>query len=59
MFGILAILTLLLCSQFFTGFLIKRILIPVEQLSRATRRVDEGNLEVPIGYRRKDEFYEV
>lgn len=59
MFGILAILTLLLCSQFFTGFLIKRILIPVEQLSRATRRVDEGNLDVPIGYKRKDEFYEV
>jgi len=59
MFGILAILILLLCSQFFTGLLIKWILIPVEQLIQATRRVDEGNLDVPIGYQRKDEFYEV
>lgn len=57
--GVLAILGLLLCSQIFTKILIKKVLVPVEKLSSAAKRIDEGNFDEKIEYYNDDEFLEV
>lgn len=57
--GLLAIAGLLLCSQAFTKMLIKKIMKPVEELSLAAKRINNGDLNTPIVYCEKDEFEEV
>lgn len=57
--GILAILGLLLCSQIFTKMLIKKVLVPVEELRLAAKRIEEGNFSKKVEYSNEDEFLEV
>lgn len=57
--GIIIIAGLLLCCQFFTKIMIKRIMKPVDELNKAAIRINEGNLEEPIRYQMDDEFDEV
>ena len=57
--GILAITALLFCSQLLTKLLIKKIVQPIEELNLAAKRINNGDLEKKIGYKNKDEFYEV
>ena len=57
--GIVGIGGLLLCCQFFTRAMIKRIMRPVDELNQAAVRIKEGNLEQPIQYEEPDEFGEV
>ncbi|MGL5258849.1 MAG: HAMP domain-containing sensor histidine kinase [Lachnospiraceae bacterium] len=57
--GIIVIASLLFCSQFFTKKLIKKIMKPVEELNQAAKRINDGNLDIPITYQEKDEFLEL
>ncbi|SHJ39782.1 HAMP domain-containing sensor histidine kinase [Parasporobacterium paucivorans] len=57
--GVLAILGLLLCSQIFTNMLIRKVLVPVEELRLAAKRIEEGNFDENIEYNKDDEFLEV
>lgn len=57
--GILCIAGLLLCSQLFTKYMIRKIMVPVDALNQAAERINGGNLSVPIVYERQDEFGEV
>lgn len=57
--GFIVIAGLLLCCQFFTKIMIKRIMLPVDQLNQAALRINDGNLEEPIPYNAEDEFGEV
>lgn len=57
--GLLAIAVILLCSQFFTRYLIQKISEPMEELSIAAKRVSDGDLSVPIDYQQEDEFKSV
>ena len=59
MICLFAIAGLILCSQFFTKMLIKKILKPVEELKMAARRIEDGNLDELIIYNNSDEFQEV
>lgn len=57
--GLLCIVILLLCSQFVTKLLIKKILKPVNELDIAAKRVAAGYLTMPINYTKNDEFKNV
>lgn len=57
--GIVLIGGLLLCTQLFTKWMIKRIMKPVDELNRAAKRINDGNLEEPVRYEENDEFGEV
>lgn len=57
--GLIAIMGILFCSQILTRKLISHIMHPIDKLNDAAKRIDNGNLEVPIDYIEKDEFYEV
>ena len=57
--GFFAIAVILLCSQFFTKYLIQKITEPMEELSIAAKRVSSGDLSVPIRYQNEDEFKSV
>lgn len=57
--GIVAILAILLLSQFMTNRLIQKIMHPVNLLTEAAKRVEQGNLKEKIGYEKQDEFLEV
>lgn len=57
--GLLSIAIILLCSQFFTKYLIRRISEPIEELSMAAERISGGDLSVPIHYQNEDEFKSV
>lgn len=54
--GVLSIAGILLCSQIFTRYLIKEILRPVNELDVAAKRIDSGDLTIPICYQTEDEF---
>lgn len=57
--GIIIITGLIICSQIFTGMMIKRIMKPVDELNNAAMRIKEGNFDEPVNYSEKDEFGEV
>ena len=57
--GVLTILVICVAGQIFTNYLAKRILKPITELSKGARRIEEGNLSVPVVYEGKDEFAEV
>lgn len=57
--GIVLIGGLLLCTQLFTKWMIKRIMKPVDELNQAAMRINDGNLEEPVRYEENDEFGEV
>jgi len=57
--GLLAVGVILLCSQFFTKYLIRKISEPIEKLGMAAKRVSDGDLTVPIQYQNEDEFKSV
>lgn len=54
--GILSILIILLVSMIYTRFQAKAILKPVKALEEGARRVEQGDLLVPVLYEGKDEF---
>lgn len=57
--GFLSIALILLCSQFFTKYLIRKISEPIEKLGTAAERISAGDLSVPINYQKEDEFKNV
>lgn len=57
--GFIVVLGLLLCCQMFTKLMIRRIMLPVDELNQAALRINVGNLEEPICYNVDDEFGEV
>ncbi len=57
--GIIIIVCLLISSQMFTRFMIKRIMVPVDELNKAAKRINEQNFDEPIEYDGADEFSEV
>lgn len=57
--GLLAIGVILLCSQLFTKYLIRKISEPIEELGMAAKRISGGDLSVPINYQKEDEFKSV
>lgn len=57
--GLLCVGIILLCSQIATKLLIKKIMIPVNQLDIASKRVTTGYLSTPINYSGNDEFKNV
>ncbi|MDF2655818.1 MAG: hypothetical protein K0R19_2292 [Bacillota bacterium] len=54
--GIAAIAIILLISQIFTNWLIKRIMRPVNALTAGANRIVQGNLSEPVVYEGKDEM---
>lgn len=54
--GVLAIIVILLLSQWMTRGLIRKILDPVQQLDHAAQRVTAGDLDSRIDYENQDEF---
>ena len=54
--GFISILIIVVFSQFYTKKLIKNILKPVDLLDEATKRMSDGNLDIPIEYSANDEF---
>ena len=59
MIGLAAIVMILLISQIFTNWLIKRIMSPVNALTDGAKRIVQGNLSVPVIYDGKDELASV
>lgn len=57
--GFLSIAVILLCSQFFTKYLIRKISQPIKELGMAAERISGGDLSVPIHYQSEDEFKNV
>ena len=57
--GLICIGVLVLVSLYFTSRLSKRIMEPLERLSEGVRRVEEGNLTVPVEYSGENEFVQV
>lgn len=54
--GIAAMAIILLISQVFTNWLIKRIMRPVNALTAGANRIVQGNLSEPVVYKGKDEL---
>ncbi|QOX64905.1 HAMP domain-containing histidine kinase [Anoxybacterium hadale] len=54
--GIAAIAIILLISQVFTNWLIKRVMRPVNALAAGANRIVQGNLSEPVIYKGKDEL---
>ncbi|MCD7947613.1 MAG: HAMP domain-containing histidine kinase [Oscillospiraceae bacterium] len=57
--GVIAIIIIVLLSIVFTRYQVKHALKPVNALTDASRRVEQGNLTQPIAYAGKDEFQSV
>lgn len=57
--GILTIVGLVFTSQLITVRLTKKILEPVEELTQAAQRINEGNFDEKINYAKEDEFLNV
>lgn len=57
--GLVAIGIIVLFSQAFSRYQIKRLLRPVNALTDAARRVEEGDLSTPVDYQGRDEFTSV
>lgn len=57
--GVLTVVGLVSISQMITVRLTKKILKPVNELAKAAKRIDDGNLEEKINYTNEDEFYDV
>ena len=57
--GIISIAGILLCSQIFTKLLINRILMPLNDLDAAAKRIDRGELTTAIAYKEENEFKSV
>lgn len=57
--GFLSIALILLCSQLFTKYLIRKISEPIEELAMGAKRISGGDLSVPIQYKNEDEFKSV
>ncbi|NLL78503.1 MAG: HAMP domain-containing histidine kinase [Clostridiales bacterium] len=56
---VLTAVLLLLISRLVAGKMTKKVLSPVEKLTEAARRVEEGRLDEPIAYQTADEFKEL
>jgi signal transduction histidine kinase len=54
--GIAAMAIILLISQVFTNWLIKRIMRPINALTAGANRIVQGNLSEPVIYKGKDEL---
>ena len=54
--GLIAVATILLISQFFTNWLVKRIMRPINALAEGAKRIVQGNLAEPVVYDGKDEL---
>lgn len=54
--GLASIAVLLLISQLFTKRLVKRIMTPIHKLTESAKRIEEGDLSIPIVYKGEDEF---
>lgn len=59
LFGTLIASVILLISQLFTRRLVQRIMVPIEALTESARRIEEGDLSLPIDYRGEEEFVTV
>ncbi|MDD3370048.1 MAG: HAMP domain-containing sensor histidine kinase [Lachnospiraceae bacterium] len=57
--GILTVVGLVFISQMITVRLTKKILSPVNELTKAAKRIDAGNFDEKISYTNEDEFYTV
>lgn len=54
--GILAVIVLILMSQLFTKNLANRIMEPVDELIKGSKRIYDGNMSEPIFYYGEEEF---
>ena len=54
--GLLSIVVILIVSQFFTNWLVKRIMRPINALTAGANRIVQGNLSEPVVYEGKDEL---
>jgi signal transduction histidine kinase len=54
--GLLSIVVILIGSQFFTSWLLKRIMRPINALNDGAKRIVQGNLSEPVVYDGKDEL---
>ncbi|MFA9379006.1 MAG: ATP-binding protein [Lachnotalea sp.] len=54
--GVAAICVIIGISQLFTKRLVKRIMIPVDKMMDAAKRIEDGDLKQPISYAGEDEF---
>ena len=59
MIGLIAIAMILIVSQFFTSWLVKRIMRPINALTEGANRIVHGNLSEPVTYDGKDELASV
>ena len=57
--GLLAIAIIMIVSQFFTSWLLKRIMRPINALTDGANRIVRGNLSEPVVYEGKDELSSV
>jgi signal transduction histidine kinase len=57
--GLIAIAMILIISQFFTSWLVKRIMRPINALTEGANRIVHGNLSEPVIYDGKDELASV
>ncbi|HWQ79291.1 MAG TPA: HAMP domain-containing sensor histidine kinase [Anaerovoracaceae bacterium] len=58
-FGLTSIAVILIISQFFTNWLVRRIMRPVNALADGAKRIVQGNLSDPVIYNGKDELASV
>lgn len=54
--GLISIATLVIISQLFTNWLVKRIMRPINALAEGAKRIVRGNLSEPVIYDGKDEL---
>lgn len=54
--SLLAIITILITSQFLTNWIVKRIMRPINALTDGANRIVQGNLSEPVLYDGKDEL---
>lgn len=54
--GLIAIATILIVSQLFTSWVIRRIMRPINALADGAKRILAGNLSEPVVYEGKDEL---
>ena len=57
--GAAAIGVIVCLSLLFTRYQVKQMMQPVNALAQAAKRVEEGDLSTPVGYRGQDEFSSV
>jgi len=57
--GLIAVATILIISQVFTNWLVKRIMHPINALTEGAKRIVQGNFSEPVIYDGKDELVSV